>query len=132
MNLGILGGGLLLNMYLSPEGARPYTDVVGRVTTHLHLRGNLQDALTATICQDSFQTEADTNQAYQALAALKLCEIQKLQTRRQSNVLLLRSLDRVEGAAWEAKELTKNLEGGFLLAKSSWMPMDSYGMGPRG
>ena len=118
--------------FLSPDGSQPYHDVVSRVTTHLRLRGDRQDALTATIRQDSFQMEADTNQAYQASAALKLHKIQKLQTRRQSNVLLLRSLDRVEGAAWEAKELTKNLEGGFLLAKSSWMPMDSYGMGPRG
>ena len=31
-------------------------------------------------------------------------------------MLLLRSLDRVEGAAWEAKELTKDSDGGFLDA----------------
>ena len=76
MELGILGGGLLLNLFLSPDGSRPYHDVVSRVTTHLRLRGDLQDALTATICWDSFRTEADTNQAYQALAVLKLCKIQ--------------------------------------------------------
>ena len=99
MDLSILGGGLLLNHYLSPEGtSQPYQYVVGRVTNHLRLRGELQDALTATIRRDSFRTEADSNQAYQASASLKLHEIQKLQTRRQSNVLLFRALDRLDEA----------------------------------
>ena len=49
MELSILGGGLLLNLFLSPDGSQPYHDVVSRVTTHLRLIGDRQDALTATI-----------------------------------------------------------------------------------
>ena len=51
LDLGPLGKGLFLSHHLSPASAcRPYQEVVGRVASQLHLRGELQDALTATIC----------------------------------------------------------------------------------
>merc|ERR1711942_350297 len=72
MDLGPLGRSLFLGHHLSPAAAcRPYQEVVGRVASHLHLRGDLQDALTATCHRDSFRTEIDNNQAYQASMAIK-------------------------------------------------------------
>ena len=49
LDLGPLGKSLFLGHHLSPAAAcRPYQEVVGRVASHLHLRGDLQDALAAT------------------------------------------------------------------------------------
>ena len=66
LDLDPLGRELFLSHHLSPAAARPYQEVVGRVTSHLRLKGDLQDALTATCRQSSFRTEIDTNQAFQA------------------------------------------------------------------
>ena len=126
LDLGPLGRSLFLSHHLSPAAAsRPYQEVVGRVTSQLHLRGELQDALTATIRRDSFRTEIDNNQAYQASMAMKLHEIKKLQTRRQSNVLLFRALDRLDEAGWQADRLTKIAESvSFSLGSpgTPWTP----------
>ena len=60
LDLGPLGKSLFLGHHLSPAAAfRPYQEVVGRVASHLHLRGDLQDALMATCRRDSFRTDFD-------------------------------------------------------------------------
>ena len=46
LDLEPLGRELFLGHHLSPAAARPYLEVVGRVTSHLHLKGDLQDVLT--------------------------------------------------------------------------------------
>ena len=52
--------------------------------------------------------------------ALKLHEIKKLHTRWQSNVLLFKALDRMDEAGWQADQITKFSDSGFLLARESW------------
>ena len=63
--------------------------------------------------------------------AMKSHEIKRLHTRRQSNVLIFKALDRLVEADWQQHELTKLGESGFLLDRCSWGTMDTYGMGPQ-
>ena len=64
IDLDPLGRELFLGQHLSPAASGSYLEVVGRVTSHLHLKGDLQDVLTATTRPASFRTEIDNNQAY--------------------------------------------------------------------
>ena len=62
---------------------------------------------------------------------MKSHEIERLHARRQSNVLVFKALDRLRKAGKRQHELTKIAESGFLLDRSSWGTMDTYGMGPQ-
>ena len=46
-------------------------------------------------------------------------------------MLIFKALDRLVEAGWQHHELTKFAESGFLLDRSSWGTMDTYGMGPQ-
>ena len=63
--------------------------------------------------------------------AMKSHEIKRLHTRRQSKILVFKALDRLGEAGWQQHVLTKFAESGFLLDRSSWGTMDTYGMRPQ-
>ena len=131
IDLKPLGRELFLSHYLSPAATGPYLQVVGRVTNHLRLKGDLQDALTATIRCSSFRTEID-NQAYQASMAMKSQEIKRLHTRRQSNILVFKALDRLGEAGRQQHKLTKFVESvsfSIGVPGEQWTPT---GWDPRG
>ena len=100
-----------------------------KVQDHLCPDPDQQPTLESNIRRESFPSEVDKLQVFQAVAAFKQCQDGVLEAQRGVSVLMLCSMDRVDKAVYDSWMLLSSANNGFLLGRESWDTIDTYGLG---